>query len=387
MPNTLIREKFTTLKNYTYPIKFKSARNIASHYQMKNLVFIFFLVVAVHSFAQPPAGYYNNAAGKTGVALQQALHDIIDNHTAISYTTIWTSFYTTDKKPNGKVWDMYSDIPGGTPPYEYTFGSDQCGTYNGESDCYNREHSWPKSWFNDADPMYTDLFHIVATDGYVNGRRGNYPYGEVGTAIWTSLNGSKLGNCATPGYSGTVFEPVNAYKGDFARNYFYMATRYYGEDAGWPGSDMVTGSQFKPWARAMLLQWAQQDPVSQKEIDRNNAVFAIQQNRNPFIDHPEYANSIWGTNNGIMDEQLQVALQVYPNPVSEKCTIHFPPEYKQQNSQIVVYSAKGEQLSLPIFVCDNKAIVDMQRLPHGFYLLQLILSDYHTRYQARIIKN
>jgi len=169
-----------------------------------SLLLIFTIAVTK---AQAPAGYYNTAAGKTGTDLQQALHDIIDNHTSVSYATIWTSFKTTDKKPNGKVWDMYSDIPGGTPPYEFTFVSDQCGSYGGESDCYNREHSWPKSWFNDASPMYTELFHIVATDGYVNGKRSNYPFGEVGTASWTSLNGSKLGTCITPGYSVVVFEP------------------------------------------------------------------------------------------------------------------------------------------------------------------------------------
>jgi endonuclease I len=281
---------------------------------------------------------------------------------------------------------MYSDIPGGTPPYEYTFTTNQCGNYNSEADCYNREHSWPASWFNDMAPTYTDLFHIVATDGYVNNRRSNYPYGEVGTATWISLNGSKLGNCATPGYSGTVFEPIDEYKGDFARNYFYIATRYYGEDAGWPGSDMVTGSQFKPWARAMLLVWAQQDPVSQKETDRNNAVYAIQQNRNPFIDHPEYANSIWGINTGLADAPARIALQVFPNPVSQSCTITLPPDFSQQNVTFTVYSSTGRQVNVPFSVSGDKASADFKNLPSGIYLLQFSPDDHHTLYQARIIK-
>ncbi len=336
--------------------------------------------------AQIPPGYYNGAAGKMGTELQQILHDIIDNHNAISYTTIWTAFKTTDKKANGKVWDMYSDIPNGTPPYEYVFVTDQCGSYSGESDCYNREHSWPKSWFNDGNPMYTDLFHIVATDGYVNGRRSNYPFGEVGTATWTSQNGSKVGSCATPGYSGTVFEPRDEYKGDFARNYFYMATRYYKEDSGWPGSDMVTGSQFKPWAKAMLLLWAQQDPVSQKEIDRNNAVYAYQQNRNPFIDHPEYANNIWGTNAGIFDEPAQIALQVYPNPVASNCNITLPPEFNQQNNFFAVYSSTGAPVFAPLTVSGDKAILNLENVPAGFYIIRLATNNFHTLYQARIIK-
>jgi len=349
------------------------------------LTFLLLTVVLIAK-AQPPAGYYDNASGKIGTQLQQALHDIIDNHTAVSYSTIWTSFKTTDKKPNGKVWDMYSDIPGGTPPYEYTFVSDQCGNYGGEGDCYNREHSWPKSWFNDMNPMYTELFHIVATDGYVNGMRSNYPFGDVGSASWTSLNGSKLGTCSTPGYTGIVFEPRDEYKGDFARNYFYMATRYYNEDSGWPGSDMVTGSQFKPWAKAMLLIWAQQDPVSQKEIDRNNAVFAIQHNRNPYIDHPEYANSVWGTNAGIFDEPAQVALQVFPNPVTEKCNVVLPPEFNQQNNVFAVYSSDGKPVDAGFTVNGDKATLNLENLPSGFYLVRLALNNYNTVYQARIIK-
>jgi endonuclease I len=352
----------------------------------QTLLALLLLAIVTITKAQPPAGYYNNASGKTGTSLQQALHDIIDNHTSISYSAIWDAFKTTDKKANGKVWDMYSDIPGGTPPYEFTFVSDQCGSYGTEADCYNREHSWPKSWFNDASPMYTELFHIVATDGYVNGRRSNYPYGEVGTASWTSLNGSKLGTCATPGYSGIVFEPRDEYKGDFARNYFYMATRYFNEDSGWPGSDMVTGSQFKPWARAMLLIWAQLDPVSQKEIDRNNAVYAIQHNRNPYIDHPEYANSVWGSNTGISDTPALVALTIYPNPVSGSCTVVLPPEYNHQNNVFSVYSSSGMPVFAPFTVNGDKATLNLEALPSGFYLVRLALDNYKTLYQARIIR-
>ncbi|MFH1853563.1 MAG: endonuclease [Candidatus Neomarinimicrobiota bacterium] len=244
--------------------------------------------------ADVPAGYYSPANGLTKTALQAALHNIIDDHTVLSYTYLWTAFQSTDKKPNGKVWDMYSDIPGGTPPYEYTFVTNQCGNYSGEGSCYNREHSWPSSWFNDASPMNTDLFHLYPTDGYVNNRRGNYPFGEVGSVSWTSLNGSKVGSCSYLGYSGTVFEPIDEYKGDFARSYFYMSVRYYGEDGGWDDTPMTTGSQLDPWALAMLVEWHAADPVSQKELDRNEAVYALQHNRNPFIDNAAYAELIWG---------------------------------------------------------------------------------------------
>ncbi|HEY0976596.1 MAG TPA: endonuclease [Flavobacteriales bacterium] len=259
------------------------------------------LVGTVH--AQPPPGYYDPAEGLTGPALRQALHDIIDGHQVVSYTALWSHFDETDAKPNGKVWDMYSDIPSGTPPYEFTFGSDQCGEYDEEGDCYNREHSLPNSWFGDVPPMNSDLFHIYPTDGYVNNRRGNLPFGEVNSATWTSDNGSKVGGNVAPGYSGPVFEPIDAYKGDFARSYFYMYTRYWGQTSGW-STPMQTGSDLAVWARNMLLDWNAADPVSPKEQDRNNAVFAIQDNRNPYIDDPQWAHAIWGDDVGVAEEVL-----------------------------------------------------------------------------------
>lgn len=259
---------------------------------MKKLFYLIILFTNF-TFAQIPANYYTNTENLSGSELQAMLHEIIDNHTVVSYSALWNAFYTTDSKSNNKVWDIYSDVPGGTPAYEFTFSSNQCGNYSHEGDCYNREHSFPTSWFNDQSPMNSDLFQIYPTDGYVNQKRGNYPYGVTNNASWTSTNGSKLGPCSTSGYSGTIFEPIDEYKGDIARTYFYMATRYFGEDAGWPGSPMFDGAQPKEWALNMLLIWHQNDPVSVKEIDRNNAIYQLQNNRNPFIDHPEFANYIW----------------------------------------------------------------------------------------------
>ncbi|MCB0790425.1 MAG: endonuclease [Flavobacteriales bacterium] len=260
------------------------------------------LLSACTSIGQPPPGYYDSAQGLSGQALRQALHDIIDGHTVQSNASLWTAFQAADARPDGYVWDIYSDIPGGTPPYLFTFVTDQCGTYSGEGDCYNREHTFPKSWFNDAPPMDTDLHHIFPTDAWVNQHRGNLPYGEVGSADWTSQNGTRVGLNTFPGYSGTVCEPIDAYKGDLARTYFYMLTRYMDQIGSW-SSPMLQGTDLAPWAEEMLLQWAQDDPVSTKEQDRNNAVFAIQDNRNPYIDHPEWITAIWGPTAGIVDGQ------------------------------------------------------------------------------------
>jgi len=275
-----------------------------------------------------PAGYYDSAMGLIGEPLQAALHLIIDDHTPIGYTNTWTAFYSTDDKPNGKVWDMYSDIPGGTPPYEYTFGIDQGGIGGVEGTGYNREHSWPSSWYGgEISPMYSDLFMVYPTDNYVNNQRGNYPYGEVDSPSWTSLNGSKLGNCTYPGYSGIAFEPIDAYKGDFARSYFYVTARYYGEDVSWPGSDMTDGAELLPWAVNMLLEWHLEDPVSRKELERNGTIYMMQGNRNPFIDHPEFVEAMYATTDVSESDEFAgrpfILDQNAPNPFNPLTTVGF----------------------------------------------------------------
>ncbi|NVN83094.1 MULTISPECIES: endonuclease [unclassified Vibrio] len=259
---------------------------------------------------EPPVlgEYYKDAEGKMGFALKTALYQIIDNHSSQGYTAIWTlvseadldAYYDTD----GSILDMYSEKPSGLDSIQFTKVVDQCGQYSKEGDCYNREHSFPKSWFGGkVEPMNSDGHHLFATDGYVNSKRSNWPFGEVSSATYTSSNGSKLGNAANSlGYVGTVFEPIDEFKGDFARAYFYMATRYENEIANWDGNstssdavlDGTNTTVFEPWLLTMLKRWHSDDPVSQKEMDRNKAVHDFQGNRNPFIDHPEFVSQIWG---------------------------------------------------------------------------------------------
>jgi endonuclease I len=246
------------------------------------------------TIAPPPSSDYYGAAFRLyGGALRTALHNIIKGHSVVSYDGLYNAFISTDSKPNGKVWDMYSDIPGGTPPYEYSHNVKKCGSYTGENNCYNREHSWCDSWLGATNPARSDLFHMYPTDGYVNNRRSNYPYGDVGSVSWTSLNGSKLGTSISPGYNGTVFEPINEYKGDVARSAMYMSVRYFGEDGAWGSSPGTSKSDILPWYANLLYSWTIRDTVSTKEINRNSAIFGIQKNRNPFIDHPEFAAELW----------------------------------------------------------------------------------------------
>ena len=294
---------------------------------MKKPALYFLLLLAIFCVqpflqAQPPAGYYDAANGLSGKSLKTALYGIIDNHSVKSYDYLWTAFRTTDDKANGKVWDMYSDVPGGTPDYEYTFGSDQCGNYNSEGDCYNREHSFPKSWFNEASPMNSDLFHLVPTDGWVNNKRGSYPFGETSNPTYTSSNGSKVGSCSFPGYSGTVFEPIDEYKGDFARIYFYMATRYENVIANWTSVVLQNNSfpVYETWFLNMLGEWHENDPVSPKETDRNNAVYAIQENRNPFVDHPEWVYTVWNVGATLAQEPTHHATDFSAHSITLRWT-------------------------------------------------------------------
>ncbi len=252
------------------------------------------LLLALQLMAQGPNGtgtYYQNADGEKGSALKTAMWAIIKDPQTVGYSGLWNAYRTTDKRDDGKVWDMYSSIT------NYDF-DDHGSSFPYEGSGYNREHSFPRSWFGgEVEPMNSDVMHIVPTDGYVNNRRNNYPFGETTNPTYTSDGGfSKLGPSSISGYSGIVFEPNDEYKGDFARIYFYMATCYEDRISSWH-SDMLSGNKypaFTAWALNMLLRWAAEDPVSQKEIDRNNAVYKWQGNRNPYVDYPGLEQYVWG---------------------------------------------------------------------------------------------
>ena len=271
------------------------------------------------SLAQPAGTYYQAADGKTGAELKTALFQIISPHEIQTYTPgVWNAINSYDIREDGKIWEIYSSLSNFTPGDDQDKGEDV-----EEGVKYNREHAMPKSWFNEAEqdnyttavyPMYTDLHHLFPTDRAVNSIRSNYPYGEVGDKITKRSEGgfSKFGRCTdelgykVQGLNGRVFEPADEYKGDLARVYFYMATAYesYKNEKGqerspknWK-SDMLTSDVypfFTEWALNMLLRWAQQDPVSEKEQKRNEAICQIQKNRNPFVDYPGLEQYIWGT--------------------------------------------------------------------------------------------
>ena len=255
------------------------------------------------ALAQAPAGYYNGTEGLTGATLKTKLSEIITaGHKDNGYDGLYNGYPTTDSdhfyENDGTVLDMYSENPTGTDPYTYRHGIKKCGNYSVEGDCYNREHIVPQSFFNQQSPMRGDIHFVRPTDGKVNGMRSNYPFGAVNSPSFTSKNGTKVGPSSSPGYGGTVAEPIDEFKGDIARMVFYFVTRYESRLSSFSTGNMLGGSPYpglQAWEKDVLLAWSIQDPVSPTEIERNNASHVFQKNRNPFIDHPEWVQLIWGS--------------------------------------------------------------------------------------------
>lgn len=270
---------------------------------MKRQAIAFTLVLwaAAATFAQGPNGtktYYKSADGKSAEALKTALFNIIKSPNVVSYSGLLEAYKKTDTRADGSLRDWYSNIT------SYTPGS-ACGQYKKEGDAYNREHSMPQSWYGKSSPMVSDIMQVLPTDGYVNNRRSDNPFGEVGTVSWASANSySKLGSSKTAGYSGTVFEPNDEVKGDIARIYFYMMTCYEDRMLSWTANnatdviDTENGTKLRPmkqWVVDLMMRWSKLDPVDDIEVARNNAVQTIQKNRNPFVDYPGLEQYIWGT--------------------------------------------------------------------------------------------
>lgn len=253
--------------------------------------------------ADMPRDYYpNTLEGKNGAELKTELHNLLKEHTRIAYGSrnyngacTWTVFKKSDVRPNGKVWDMYSNN-------SYSFS-------NGASKGMNIEHSVPKSWwgesnYDDSTPGYPyqydasyDLHHLTPADADANSAKSNYPLGKVLTATFDNGVSKEGAGYANGKATDHLFEPADEYKGDFARMYFYFVTCY--QNYSWKSLATTMFAQnsyptLNAYGKQLLLDWHRQDPVSQKEIDRNNAVYSFQGNRNPFIDYPNMVEFIWG---------------------------------------------------------------------------------------------
>lgn len=366
---------------------------------MKQFYILSFLLLGVYGFAQIPSNYYDSANGLTGFALKTQLKNIISSgHIDQGYGALYSAYQSSDNdsfyEMDNTVLDIYSENPNSADTYNYDHDTnggndpgDACGSsgFNSEGDCYNREHIFPQGFFDNQFPMRSDIHHVVPTDGRVNGFRGNFPFGEVGSSLVSQSgisnptdNGSKLGNSITPGYTGTVFEPIDEFKGDVARMIFYFAVRYEDnwDDPNWDDHTTQnnplngTSSQFyETWYINLLYDWHIQDPVSSRELTRNTAAYNFQGNANPFIDHPEYVQMIWQSvlsNNDFKNQEIKI----FPNPASgNEISII-------TNKAIVVevYDVLGKKIKTQK-ISQNQKKLNISELRNGIYILRLKSED------------
>lgn len=246
--------------------------------------------------------YANIDSSATNDELKGQLQDLINPHTVLTYDDVWGAFPDIDVNLPGypcdtnasHIPDIYSNYC--WIPAKNNDGGGECGNYQTEGDCYNREHIWPKSWFGGFDygeNAETDLFELWPSDGYVNGLRGDLPLGEVveGTDTYVSTNGCQIGTCVEVA-NQKCFEPADMLKGDIARSYFYLATAYWNK---WSCCDEVgvNGSDIKDWMEETMREWHENDPVDDLEMNRNDIIYSeYQGNRNPFIDNPQWVAQI-----------------------------------------------------------------------------------------------
>lgn len=281
---------------------------------MRRRVLILMIVFcATNLVAQ--TNYYANIEGLKKVELKRALHDMIQPERVLDYggnslNRTWKGFYQTDYMEGGQVRDRYSNE-------KYYFNEeDTVASVSG----MNIEHIWANSWWgHEKNNAYKDLFNLYPADGPANQRKSNNPIGVVSDATYD--NGViKVGKSASyrPDSLITAWEPADKWKGDFARTYFYMATCYtdlknlWTTTEGWLTADMSEWPTMKPWVYNLMLQWARQDPIDEIEIQRNDVIYCIQGNRNPFVDLPQLEEYIWGT---MMDSAFHADAQIIIDPI------------------------------------------------------------------------
>ncbi|MBO7119245.1 MAG: endonuclease, partial [Bacteroidaceae bacterium] len=247
---------------------------------MKRHTTLFFLSLLLPMLASAgiPDGYYDAADGKKKAALKAALHNIIQPVTVLSYgsgpNSTWSGFYKTDRTSDNQVIDRYS--------YDIRYFTSTTDAVSG----MNIEHSFPKSWWGGSSTpsAYKDLFNLMPCEKNINSTKSNYAMGKV-TGTDKGNGCTKVGTGMAGGKSTSLWEPADEWKGDFARDYFYMVTAY--SHLTWTsnGLDMLEQDDWptlKEWAYTLFLEWAKNDPVDEIERARNDAVYKIQSNRNPF---------------------------------------------------------------------------------------------------------
>jgi len=317
-----------------------------------------FLTLSLFIFGQIPPGYYNNAEGLTGTALKTALHNIIDNHIEYSYDDLRDFILMdTDEDPNNSNNIILL----------YTGRSQHKNTFGGGANDWNREHVWAKSHgdFGNSPPCGTDAHHIRPTDASVNSSRGNKDFDNGGQQH------PEATGCY---YTNDTWEPRDEVKGDVARMIFYMAVRYEG-GSGEPDLEVVDWVNTAPNPQhgkfSTLMSWHAFDSPDAFEINRNNVIYSYQNNRNPFIDHPEFVDDLWDTYTDINTKKIEPEFSINPNPAQNYISVETQ-LHDFNNWTLSIQNMYGHEVYNQAFsgsVSMNN--MDVSALPNGLYILSI----------------
>jgi len=280
--------------------------------------------------AQNP-GLYNETEGLSGSALKTELHNIIKNHTVVSYYDTKYVLADSDQDPSNP--NNIIEV--------YTGWSHDATDYGTGGDHLNREHVWAKSHgdFNEVYPMYSDIHNLKPADASVNMSRSNKDFDNGGTQHQEATG------CY---YTSDTWEPRDEVKGDVARIIFYMATRYEGDDGeiDLKVVDYVDTYPLPEFGKlSTLIEWNNQDPPDDFERNRNDVIETHQHNRNPFIDNPEWINYIW--NNEIPSNVLFPSFSILPEFPQEEDAVVVSTKISGIGQEATVKLAWGTNYNVP----------------------------------------
>lgn len=365
--------------------------------------FFFTLIIFISVFftaTASPGIYYNSIdSNQTCTNLKTSLFNLISNDSHLDYGIIDNSYYRTDAKlsENGSgrnvlVERYCSENPVGM---DFCFFNPDSICSGGSSfcQCYNKEHVIPKAWFNGSNSFslkeYTDMHYVWPSDSKVNGAKSDFPIGYVKVASVTSLNGTKIGtsDATKNGYNNSnIFEPIDSFKGDFARAYLYFVTRYQDSITAFRRNNIANSvfsatsyTGLEPWILQLCVKWHKQDPPSAFEKKRNDSVFAIQGNRNPFIDFPEWVEKVFGPNGSgsclttAIRTNKTVDFTIYPNPTNSVINIQFANSSSiDKNATIEVIDLVGKIiLQQNVFFNNETKSLDVSNLSKGIYMISI----------------
>jgi endonuclease I len=391
--------------------------------QHKNHILLTILLLfCMHSFADPGTYYNDVDSTQSCNNFKTILFNKIKNDFHLFYGQIDSFYNKTDLKPAESpltgfvIIDRYcADIPGAFDSCNFRYNDRTpgvrsfCftgGTASEYCKCFAKEHSFPSSWFDDSTLMRTDMHFVWPADSKFNNEKSNFPLGYVRpVSVYTSYNGSKVGRSDASrnyGYIGArdtlisnnnliynrVFEPIDEFKGDFARAYLYVATRYHDRISNWKNLDIIGGNVIsnssytglEPWILQLCVQWHKQDPPNAFERKRNDSVYAIQGNRNPYVDFPGWVEKAFGTNgnaaacisSGIKNNNRTIDFSVFPNPANDFLSIQFARSVSIKSATVEIIDVVGKTIFSQSINQPNEIFsINTANLAKGIYIINI----------------